>query len=68
MEDENDIIIEDDIVKDISFNSGTNAVIVDAAALLGKRVLKKINFKIKTGAWEAHEVRWQEYSLQVTKS
>ena len=53
MDDDNDILIGDDIVKAISFNggiSGTTNVIVDTAALFGKRYLKKINFKIKTGA------------------
>ena len=40
MEDDNDIIIEDDIVKDISFNHGisdTPADLVGAAAIFGKR-------------------------------
>ena len=71
MEDDNDILIESYIVKAVSFNgciSVTTYVLLVAAALFGKRDLKKINFKIKTGVWEAHEVRWQEYSLQVTKS
>ena len=59
MEDDNDIFIEDDIVKAISFNggfSGTTAGLVDAAALFGKRAFKKINFKIKTGSRETHEL------------
>ena len=53
MEDDNDILIEYDIVKSISFNGGifgNAAVLVDAAALFGKRALKKINSKIKNGA------------------
>ena len=44
MDDYNDILIEDDIVKAISFNggiSGTTDVLVDAANLFGKRALKK---------------------------
>ena len=53
MEDSNDIIIEDNIVKDINFNggiSGTTAVIVDATNIFGKRSSKKTNLKIRTGA------------------
>ena len=46
---------------------GTTAVLVDAAALFGKIFLKKINSKINTGAWETHEVCWQEGFVQVTK-
>ena len=49
----NDILIEDDILKVISFNggvSGATTFIVDAEALFGKRYLDKINLKIKTGA------------------
>ena len=52
MEYDNYIRIEDDILKAVSFNgviSGTTAVIVDAASLFGKIVLKKIYFEIKTG-------------------
>ena len=48
MEDDNEIIIKDDIVKTISFNggiSGTTAVLVDAYNLFGKRYLKKKNSK-----------------------
>ena len=51
MEDDNDILIEDDIVKAISFNggvSGITAVLFDEANLFGKRYLNKINFKIRT--------------------
>ena len=57
MQYDNDILIEDDILKAISFNigiSGTTAVIVDLVALFGKRALDKINFKIKTGSQETH--------------
>ena len=71
MESDNDILIEYDIVKAISFNcgiSGTTDVLVDAAALFGKRYLNKINFKIKTGERETHEVCWKEYFVQVTNS
>ena len=53
MEGDSDKIIEDDIVKAISFNrgiSGTTSFLVDAAAIFGKRALNKINLKIKTGA------------------
>ena len=48
MEDDNEIIIEDDIVKAISFNggiSGTTDVLVDAENLFGKRARKKEKFK-----------------------
>ena len=44
LEDDNDIIIGYDIVKDISFNGGfsvTAAVLVGAVNLFGKRALKK---------------------------
>ena len=59
MEDDNDILIESYIVKAVSFNgciSVTTYVLLDAAALFGKRSLKKINFEIKTGSQESHEV------------
>ena len=48
MEDYNDILIEDDIVKAIHFNGGiygTTDVIVDAENLFDKRVFKKIQNK-----------------------
>ena len=48
MEDDDDILIEYDIVKDISFNGGitvTTAVIVDAYSFSGKRDFKKITSK-----------------------
>ena len=57
MEDEFDIIIENDIVKFITFNGGipgTTTSLVDAATLFGKIVLKKINSKINTEAHETH--------------
>ena len=59
MEDENDILIEDDILKAKFFNDGINGnttVLADEATFYGKRYLNKINFKIKTGAWDTHEV------------
>ena len=58
MEDENNIFIEDDVVKAISFNegiSGTTAVLVDMLNIFGKRALNKKS-KIKNGAREIHEV------------
>ena len=71
MEDYNDILVINDIVKAVSSNggiSGTTAVIVDAEALFGKRSLKKINLKINTRAQYTQEVCWLEDFLQVTKS
>ena len=71
MEDDNDILIEDYILKAISFNggiSGTTAVLVDAGNLIGKIALKKYRFKIITGAWETHGLCWQKDSVEVTKS
>ena len=71
MDDDNDILIEDDIVRAISFNggiSGTTAVIVDEANLFSKRVLNKINSKIRTGAKEIHELCWRKDSVEVIKS
>ena len=53
----NDILVEDDIVKAVSFNwviSGTAAVLVDKDNLFVNRTLKKNIFKIRTGAWETH--------------
>ena len=71
VDDDNDILIEDDIMKSIIFNggiSGNTAVLVGAVALFGKRSLEKNNFKIKTGARETHEVcLWDDF-VQVTKS
>ena len=69
MEDDNDILVEDDIVKAISFNgtiSGTTAFFYQAN-LFGKRTLKKTNFKIKTGERETHEVCWRKYLLGIKK-
>ena len=46
MEGDNDILIEDDIVKAISFNGGISVitdVLVDASNIFGKRVLQKKN-------------------------
>ena len=71
MEDDNDILIEDYIVKAILFNRGvpvTTAVLVVVVNIFGKRSLKKINFRIKTGAQETHEVCWRKDLLEVTKS
>ena len=51
MEDDNEILIEDDIVKAMSFNggiSGTTSVLVDAANLFGDRALKE---KIQNHNW-----------------
>ena len=71
MEDENYILIEDDIVKAISFKgviSGTTAVIVDVANHFGKRSLEKKKFKIRTGSRETHELFWRKDSVVVKKS
>ena len=71
VEDDNDILIEDHIMRAISFNGGifgTTAVPVNAANIFRKGAFKKINFKIKTGARETHEVCWQKYLVEVTKS
>ena len=59
MEDDNDILIEYDTVKAISFNGGiygSTSVLVGAANLFGKRTLKKNKFKIRTGAQEKYEL------------
>ena len=59
MEDDNDILIEDDIVKTISFNGfiyGATSFLVGAENLFGKRALKIINFEIRTISWETHEL------------
>ena len=48
VEDDNDILIEDDIMKALSFNGGiygTADVIVDEAALFGKKYLNKLTSK-----------------------
>ena len=71
MEDDNDILIEDDIMKAVSFNggiSGTTAVLVGVANIFGKRSIKKIDFKIRTGARETHEVFQRIDLVEVTKS
>ena len=60
VEDENEILIEDDIMKAISFNEGiyvTTSVLVDVVNLFGKRALKKNRFKIITGA-----LKYMDYS------
>ena len=51
LEDGNDILIEDNIVKAIGFNGavyGTTDVLVDAENIFGKRALKK---KIQNHNW-----------------
>ena len=53
MEYDNDILIEYDILKVISFNggiSGTTDVLVYAANIMGEITLKKIRFKIRNVA------------------
>ena len=71
MQDDDEILIEDDMMKDISFNGGiygTTAVIVDEDNLFGKRSLKKNIFKIRFGARETHELCWRKDSVEITKS
>ena len=71
MEEDNDILNEDDIVRSIGFNvgiSGTTAVLVDAEIIFGKRDLKKTSFKIRTGARDTHEAWWWKDLAEVTKS
>ena len=63
MDNDNEILIEDDIVKDVSFNrgiSGTTAVLVDAENLFCNISLNKNRFKIITGARETHELLWRK--------
>ena len=70
VEDDNNILIEDDILKAIRFNgviSGTTAVIVDVENIFGNRSLKKNRFKIITGAPETHELCWRKDFVEVTK-
>ena len=50
MEDDNEIIIEDDIVKNTRFNGGiygTTSVLVYAENIFGKRAVKKKNQKLE---------------------
>ena len=71
MEDYNYILIEDDIVKSISFNGGNYVTIsdlVDTENTFNKRSLKKNKFKIINGAQETHELFWQKYSVEVAKA
>ena len=70
MEDDNEILIGDDIVKTIIFNGGiydTNNVLVDAANIFGKIALKKNISKIRTGARGTHELCWRKDLAEVTK-
>ena len=71
MEDDNDILIEYDIMKAISFNEGisvTTDALVDVANIFGEIFLKKINIKIRSVARETHEVCWKKDLAEVTKS
>ena len=71
VEDENVILVEYYIVKDISFSGGipgTTAVLVDAKKIFGKRALNKNKFKIRTGARETYELCWHKDSVEATKS
>ena len=59
MVDDNDILIEDDILKAAIFNGGisvTTTVLIDAANIFGKRYLEKYKFKIRTRAQKTHEL------------
>ena len=70
VEDDNSILVENDIMKAISFNGGisvTTYILIYETNVFGKRASKKINPKIKTGARETHEVCWQKYLVEVTK-
>ena len=71
MDDDNDILIGDDIVRSITFDaviSGTTDVLVNVENLFGKRALNKINFKIRTGSMETHELCWRKDIVKVIKS
>ena len=71
VEDNNGIHVENGILKSIRHIGGnydTKAVLADAGNIFGRKVLKKINIKIKTGAQETHEVFLQKYLVKVTKS
>ena len=70
MEVDNEILIECDISKAISFYggiSGTTDVLVDAVNIFGKRALKKRNPKSEL-EHEKNELCWRKYSVEVTKS
>ena len=59
MEDENETLIEDDIVRSISLNggiSGTTAVLVGAENHFDNITLKKNRFKIRTRTQETQEL------------
>ena len=71
MEYDNDVLIEYDIMKTVSFNGGisvTTSVLVDAVNIFRNRSSKIINFKIKTGARETHKVCWRKDLLKVKKT
>ena len=71
MEYDNHILIQDNIVKAISFNGiiyGTTVALSDAAALFGRISLKKINSKINTGSQGTHGICLREDFVQLKKS
>ena len=62
MEDVNDILFGDNIVRAISFNrviSVTASVLFDSENLIDKIALKK-TIKTRTGARETHELFWRK--------
>ena len=71
VEDDKEILIEYDVLKDIIFNEGissTTDILVDLVSLFVKISLKINKFKIRTGARETHELCWRKYLVEVIKS
>ena len=70
VEDDKEILIEYDVLKDIIFNEGissTTDILVDLVSLFVKISLKINKFKIRTGARETHELCWRKDSVELTK-
>ena len=71
IEGDNDILIEDDIVKAMKFNggiAGTTVVLVDATSLGNKKAINKKLNVFKTGSRSTHEICWLDDRVQVIES
>ena len=70
MEDGNDIVLEEHILRELSFRggiAGTTGVLVDCDKLNGPSVTKKFKSRI-IGTRSTHEIRWYEDKIDIYES
>ena len=71
VEDDNNILTEEDIVKAISFRggiAGTTAVLVDATSIGHEKAINEKFKVVKTGSRSTHEIRWLNDRVKVIES